>query len=377
MAGESDAATPLPRPLTGMLPSGVIPASQPPAPRGLQAATPWGMDTSELPGLILATRRSDTAGRGALDKDFARGKVVRLRPGRYVRSDAWRDLDPTARFVLAAAALASRSPTTVFCGEASLVLRGFSTVISPRHIDVCTGPGGRSGPSKQTFASDERGRPGPAHRPPPMPRYHRHVTPPAAESVNGFLVVPTAIGLAESLAVLPGGRALALADSVQRGMPRLPLAKWADLQVEIDRLLYPAWQRRSTLLAALSRAGAESPGESVSRAIMLGYGFPEPALQHPHFVGGKLIAYTDFWWDLLGVVGEFDGMSKYLNPAFTGPGGSSGAVMSERRRELELRAEVNQVLRWGWQQLQQPQLLRGLLVRAGLPLGEPLPELLR
>ena len=110
---------------------------------------------------------------------------------------------------------------------------------------------------------------------------------------------------------------------------------------------------------------------------MLGYGFPEPALQHAHTSRGMILAYSDFWWEQFGIVGEFDGMSKYVDPAFTGPGGSSGAVMSERRRELELRAEVNQVLRWGWQQLQQPQLLRGLLVRAGLPLGEPLPELLR
>lgn len=57
---------------------------------------------------------------------------------------------------------------------------------------------------------------------------------------------------------------------------------------------------------------AESPGESRCRATMKLAGLPIPTLQFAVFdAKGARVARTDFAWEELGVVGEYDGLTKY------------------------------------------------------------------
>ncbi|WP_146243104.1 hypothetical protein [Curtobacterium sp. MCPF17_031] len=79
---------------------------------------------------------------------------------------------------------------------------------------------------------------------------------------------------------------------------------------------------------------AESPGESVSRVRLDEDGFAPPVLQQSF---GRF--RVDFWWPRYGVVGEFDGMTKYDEP---------GAVRDEKARQsaLLLRHDVRTVVRW-------------------------------
>lgn len=96
---------------------------------------------------------------------------------------------------------------------------------------------------------------------------------------------------------------------------------------------------------------AESPGESWSRAQMIDAGVLSPRLQHEFFDDtGEFIARTDFDWAGR-VVGEFDGMGKYLRDRRKGET-IEQTVLREKAREDALRAQGIMVIRWIWDDLE-------------------------
>jgi len=131
-------------------------------------------------------------------------------------------------------------------------------------------------------------------------------------------------------------------------------------------------RQRATLALDRSSAGAQSPGESVSRAIMIEAGLAAPQLQQEHWDERGLIGYTDFSWPEIGVIGEFDGRAKY-NGTF-GPGAPSAeqAVWNEKQRENRLTRLGFRVIRWSWADLYEPERLIRTLRAAGVPLAVPM-----
>lgn len=97
---------------------------------------------------------------------------------------------------------------------------------------------------------------------------------------------------------------------------------------------------------------SESIGESRSRAYFDRFDVPAPDLQVEIVVDGKTFR-VDFLWD--GVVGEFDGLSKYAGDQ----GGD--AVVREKLREDALRAAGYVVIRWTWPDLADGRLARRVL----------------
>lgn len=85
---------------------------------------------------------------------------------------------------------------------------------------------------------------------------------------------------------------------------------------------------------------SESAGESLSRLQMHRMGIAPPELQ-PCLEDRWGPIYPDFWWEEHGIVGEFDGLTKY--------GTGAEAVARERRREQRLFALDQRVVRWGWE----------------------------
>ncbi|MCZ4550115.1 type IV toxin-antitoxin system AbiEi family antitoxin domain-containing protein [Gordonia rubripertincta] len=121
---------------------------------------------------------------------------------------------------------------------------------------------------------------------------------------------------------------------------------------------------KSSGIAVLRRAldvadrNSESVGESLSRSLFIEWAdIPLPTLQTEfHDEKGILIARVDFDWEGR-VVGEFDGKVKYEK--HRRPGESvSDAVIREKRREDRLREQGIMVIRWVWDDLRNPQLLR-------------------
>ena len=84
-------------------------------------------------------------------------------------------------------------------------------------------------------------------------------------------------------------------------------------------------------------ARSESVGESLGKLFFRKQRLPMPDLQHevfhPH---GQLAGRTDFAWPEFGVLGEFDGLHKYLRLRRKGET-IAQAVMREKRREYLLR----------------------------------------
>jgi hypothetical protein len=102
----------------------------------------------------------------------------------------------------------------------------------------------------------------------------------------------------------------------------------------------------------LVREGANSAGETLSRYLMFRCNLPEPVLQFEVYdEWGNLVGRTDFAWPEYGLLGEFDGLSKYgrlLKPGET----PEQAVVREKKREDRLREITNWLMiRLIWKEL--------------------------
>jgi hypothetical protein len=265
----------------------------------------------------------------------------------------------------------------VFCGETALFLRDLPVVKVPPTIDVATPSTTRLGVRPPSFAV--RGTAARSVRalgsaPPPLRRhFHATVTP---QEVRGCPAVPVAEALVETMVHAKFARALTVADGVLRLDDEAPLLDREPVLEAIAALRYSTHRRRCEAIASLARAGAESPGESVSRALMLRFGFPEPVLQCEYADGQGRLGRTDFTWRSGPLatptpsgkerVGEFDGWGKYFDSGLTGGEDPVAVVKREKRRENRLLALGHPVLRWTWAELEQVARFRSMLLSAGL-----------
>ena len=108
-----------------------------------------------------------------------------------------------------------------------------------------------------------------------------------------------------------------------------------------------------------------SPGESLSRARMIERQLPSPELQF-RIDDREGTMFVDFCWPELGVVGEFDGVSKYVREEFAGRRTPAEVVVDEKWREDRIRLLGWRVVRWGWQEARDPRLLLARLADAGV-----------
>ncbi len=76
--------------------------------------------------------------------------------------------------------------------------------------------------------------------------------------------------------------------------------------------------------------------------------------------------YTDFYWKDLGLIGEFDGWVKYSRGDYLDGELPSEALRKEKVRGDRTRATGLGVVRWMWDAVINPGLLRQKLIQAGL-----------
>ncbi|MEA5453814.1 hypothetical protein SPF06_03680 [Sinomonas sp. JGH33] len=299
---------------------------------------------------------------------FASGRLVRLRRGFYVPTSAWLEAQGHERFRLAVAAYARACPGAVFCGETAVFLHGLPVVRAPLFIDVVVRGSTRLGVRPNTF--DVRGDSAAALRarnapPPPIRRHHHEGVDIVA--AGEYSTIPLADALAEVFAAGRFARALTVADGMLRASHVASLHELPELTQAIAALRCRAHRERAMTLVSLARGGAESPGESVSRALIHLFGFPEPALQKEFRDSRGFIGRTDFAWDIAPEpVGEFDGWGKYFSRELTGGEDPREVISREKRRESRLLALGHPVLRWDWSELERPEFLRAKLLEGGL-----------
>ncbi|MCU1434997.1 MAG: hypothetical protein JWR71_1722 [Pseudarthrobacter sp.] len=148
---------------------------------------------------------------------------------------------------------------------------------------------------------------------------------------------------------------------------RLPTLAKDELDAGIGTHYSDAAGRRIRAAIDFADALSGSPGESFSRSRIHVAGFEKPVLQQAIYDAAGLVGYADFYWRRAKVVGEFDGVEKYVKPEFLNGRTPSQAVVEEKKRENRIRATGLNVVRWDWADLMEPGKPERMLAAAGVP----------
>ena len=315
----------------------------------VEARLQEGFDAAESRGECF--RPCSRADRAAIRRRLGASFVSPIR-GAYARLAYWKALDPRARHLHLMRTLQSGHPAWVFGAFSAAVAHGLS--VSYALLDSVW------------VVSWQTSRNMPGVR-------YMHGDPACCVRRMGLRVTPLASAVFDSLARAPFAEGLAIADSALR-LPGPSAASVRRDVASVARCHRGAQHALRTMRHADARA--ESGGESIARAVMIEHGFDVPELQvelgDP--VERRRMFRVDFFWRLPEgrcVIGEFDGAGKYAgekpgrrNAPRTGP---LGALLAERRREARLTAYGFPVMRFGYDELRNPERLVALLEAYGIP----------
>jgi hypothetical protein len=304
-----------------------------------------------LPELLIRRDSVIRAGgdSSAIERDARRGLLQRVAPGAYVPTPAFQALTPAQRHALRVHAVVPRlGDEVVVSHESALALHGFPLLGDwPDRVQVVD-------PRRDR---DKVGR-----------WAHRHAAPLIAgevEVADGLRVaVPRRAAVdAVRRRDLAGGAVI-----LDHGL-RVGAFSRVELEAVIAQRRGVQGSRRAAAAVAFADARADSPGESLSRAVIHLAGFSRPELQVRFPAEGPLVGIVDFWWPECGVVGEFDGEVKYRDAGLRRGRTPEQIVIDEKRREDALRSMtgVNAVVRWSWADALRSAPLVDALHRAGVP----------
>lgn len=304
----------------------------------------------ELPDLILS---SDSARVGRDTRDLARraaaGELRRIRQGVYVPAPAWEGLAFWDRYpLLIRAAASTLQSRTIFCRQSSAALWDLPVLGRSALVHACTfdGGGGRS-------------RAG----------VRRHFVDPGTlqvEERRGLLVTSRPRTVLDLAAFESFEQAVTVLDHVLKPQPGLAPLSRSELESGIGAYSAAAARR---IRAALDFAdvASESPGESVSRAMMHRLGFAAPKLQSEVRDARGVAGRSDFEWPEERLCGEFDGVAKYQRAEYLQGRTPAQVVVDEKRREDRIRATGRRVIRWTWTELSSPGRFAAFLTASGVP----------
>jgi hypothetical protein len=299
---------------------------------------------SRASGLLIQSRHDDPAERRA----HARGELVRVAPGRYVRAADWAPLTPEDRVVVRAVAVLSRVGTDVALSHMSAAAAWGMPLIGREPASVAA-----------TDPARER-----THTGRHLTKYAARLDDDDLEVLDGLPVTSPARTLVDI--ALSSSRSQAVA-ALDHGL-RTKLCTRDDYWAALDRRDRVRGAIRASWAGSFASPSAESAGESVLRVTLEGLGFPAPELQHAFTDGDGLIGHGDFWWDRAGLLDEFDGLVKYRSAAMRGGLTVEEVVIREKIREDRLRAlpEVRGVVRTVWADFSRPEGIAAALERSGL-----------
>jgi hypothetical protein len=187
------------------------------------------------------------------------------------------------------------------------------------------------------------------------------------DTIDGVLVTPLARTIAD-LARFDGlATAVAASDTALAGLHlagRLIVATREQIAAEVHQRSSRGRQL-GMFVVNFADAASGSPGESLSRLAIHRAGLPRPDLQ-TRFADGSGEMFVDFCWPACRLIGEFDGVGKYLREEWTNGRTVAEVVIDEKRREDRLRALGWRVVRWGWPDAMSVARLRRILISAGL-----------
>ncbi len=289
-----------------------------------------------------------------LARSRKRGELVRVRQGLYLPAATWKGLEPWEKYAMRIDAVhRAAHGDPIFCRRSAAQLWGIPVIEIPDFVDILIG---RKGGGRSTTDV----------------RRHRSDLPTVFTVRIGGLLATTKLQTVRDLAVaLPFPDAVAAMDRALSSRPLRAEKNGAGLQkfqisISMDLLPHASQQRRVQRVLDFADKLSGSPGESLSRAHMSRLGLPIPELQHEVRDDEGRIGYADFYWKEFGLVGEFDGWVKYSRGEYLAGELPSNVLRREKIREDRIRATGLAVVRWMWDAVMTPVLLRQKLVGAGV-----------
>lgn len=283
-----------------------------------------------------------------------RGRYVRVRPGVYAPRLSWEKLAPWERYAARVYAYALVAPDAIFAYESAAALRGLPLFGEPRDIHVFA-PGRTS---SRRFGDV---------------CVHTGVDGRAVERIQGICLTSAPDTAIDLMRVLPPLLGLAVGDAVIS-----PKQGGTTLRTELAELAGAQQHRRGrarlALLLPMIDGAAESPGESVSRGVIVWSGFEAPELQRV-FRSGRHEDRVDFAWPSIRGAAESDGYGKYLGDTAEQ---TVRRVIAEKHREERLRRLCDVFDRWDMSEALAITPLVTRLRRMGVPrVAAPRPGLLQ
>jgi hypothetical protein len=308
---------------------------------------------------LLRTGGHPSAERRALQRRVHRGELVALRPGVLVEPAHLVGLRPEQRHVLLVRASAPGiTPPSMISHRSAAAVHGLPFVGDPPdRVDV-------TDPRRTCNETTALRR---VHAPPRAVGADGRwadLAPTTAVHVAGAPVTSLVRTLVDVAASTPLLDALPMLDAALHDRRLLPEM----LTDELARARRKGEDKASTALA-LASARSASPAESVCRVRFLQLRTPEPVQQHSFARAGERTAVVDFWFPEQGVVVEVDGRAKYEDPTMLAGRSTAQAHWQEKHREDFIRSfpEVRTVVRLTWADLMDPERVRAMLTRAGVP----------
>jgi hypothetical protein len=301
------------------------------------------MDTAWYDDFILTPRITIPAERAALYRGAARGVFVRVIRSVYVRAEYWAALDYEGRHRARMRAAWLLDPTLVFSHLSAALL--WSLPVVGGDLSVPHALGDHSGGS--------RSRTG----------LRRHAVGAAREHtvIDGLPVTRLAATCAHVAAGYePETSVPTLDHALKLGVSR------DDVVTLLERTPLSGGRARGVWSTGFADALSGSPGESASRVAFHRLRLPIPELQVRIDDAEGLAGIVDFFWRDYRLVGEFDGLGKYLREVFTDGRDAGEVVVAEKHREDRIRATDLKVARWGWDAARDPSKLRRILSEQGL-----------
>lgn len=311
--------------------------------RSVLSATVTSMDTDDLAFPRLRLRR-DAVARGWSDDELAAltraGSLTRLRRGAYVDGRLPETAVARHRLLVHATLAALRRPAAVSHQSAAVLLGLPLWGVPLREVHI-TRPSPAASESSRTLRC--------------------HVGALDAEDcaeVDGVQVTSPARTVLDLARTVGFASAVVTADAAlrPRGPSREGLTSGPALIQQLDRVRGAPGSRRAERVVSFADGRSESVGESRSRVVLDDLGLAPTALQYEIPSGNRVLARTDFAWEDVRLIGEFDGRVKYGR--LLRPGQQPGdAVFEEKLREDAIRDAGYGVVRWCWNDLAQPMAL--------------------
>lgn len=284
--------------------------------------------------------------RRALRHRCTNGYLVEPYPGLFARTEYWQTLRPQQKTLHAMRGLQQLHPSWAFCHQSAAVAYGLPVASWHLH-DIH-----RALP----YHTARRRQPRIAHH---------HLGEPDIVEIMGVRATTLAQTVIDCACTLPFCDALAIADAALR-LYDLDPARLIDHACTSRSGKQGIMQARTVI--SLADGASESWGESYARGMMHALGFVRPELQVeinlPRQLGG--VRRVDFLWRLPDgklVIGEFDGKEKYM----ASDGVDLEAFYRERQRESRLSLTDARILRFGFDDLKDPEWFGRLLTTYGVP----------